>query len=144
MMSVVINNQHAIDFTLRLKPAACTCEPVQSLDDLFKRHFQFKPDRYRSECVVDVVHARYAQDHFAHYVCSTPNRKRRSEVVVVPDAMSGDISLRAKTVSQATPLEERNDRLHVWIVETQNRRAVERNFVQETREGRTQVVHVVG
>src|ERR1044071_10342611 len=107
MMSVVIDDQHTVNFALRLKPAARTGETVQPFNDLFERDFQLKPDRYRRECVVDVVHARHAQDHLAHHVCSTPNCERRSEVVVVTNSVSGDVRLRATAVSQATPFKER-------------------------------------
>ena len=64
-------------------------------------------------------------------------------MVVVTNAMRGYVSLRAEAVSHAASFEQRDDRLHVRIVETQHGRTVERHFVDEIREARTHVVHVV-
>src|SRR4051794_33579626 len=119
MVSVVIDDQHAIDFTLRLEPAAGAREAVKSFYDLFERDFQLESHRDRCEGVVDVVHPRHAQDHFADDICSTPDGKGRTEVVVVADSMSRDVCLRAQAIRQAPALEKGNNCLYVWIVETQ-------------------------
>src|SRR5215213_1827437 len=118
VMTVVINDEHVVDFTLRLEPASGAGEAVQTFDDLFERHFEFEPNCDRRERVVDVMHTRHAQDHLAYHVRTAPDSERRSEVIVVTNAMSRNVSLRAETVSHAAAFEERNDCLHVRIVET--------------------------
>src|SRR5688572_17436041 len=93
MVTVVINDEHATGFAFRLEATACASERVQTLNNLFKRHFQLESNRNRGQCVINVMHSRHAQDHFTHHTRTAPYHERRSEVVVVADSVSGDISL---------------------------------------------------
>ncbi len=72
MMSVVVDDQHVVDFAFRLKSAARAGEAVKSLDDLFKRNFQLEANRDRRECVIDVVHTGNAQNHFTNDIRPAP------------------------------------------------------------------------
>src|SRR5687767_3861705 len=136
MMSVIVDDENAVNLTFRLETPARASEAVKPFDDLVERNFQFEPDSDRGERVVNVVHPGHPQDHLAHHISSAPYVKTGSEIVVVTNAVRRDVSLGAQPVSHTTTFEQRNDCLHVRIVETQHGRAVEWNFVDEVCEDR--------
>ena len=135
MMTVVVNDEHAIHFALRLEPAARAGEAVQALRRSFQTALpiQIQPRSRRARCKRCAHPARAA---IISPITSVPRQtvKRRSEITVVTDAVRRNVSLRAQAVSHAPAFEQGNDRLHVRIVETQNRRTIERHLVHETRE----------
>src|SRR5688572_19705700 len=98
MVTVVINDENATHFTLRLETASRTGEARQSFSNLVKRHFKLETDCDRRKCIVNVVHARHAQVHLANDVRTAPHTEARSKIVVVPDSMCGDVSLRTQPV----------------------------------------------
>src|SRR6185503_3853082 len=87
MMTVIVDDEHTVDFAFRLEPAAGAGEAVQTFDNFFKRHFQLEANRDRSQRVINVVNARHAQDHFADDVSAAPHIERRSKVVIVSDTV---------------------------------------------------------
>src|SRR5687768_10221879 len=103
MMSVVIDNHDSVHFTFCLETPTGARKAMKSFGDLFKRHFQLETHCDCGQRVVDVVHARYTQLHLANHVRAAPHTETRSEIVVVTDAMRGDVSLRAQAVSHAPP-----------------------------------------
>src|SRR5687767_4850666 len=77
MMAVVVDDKNAVNFTFRLEPPPRASEAMKSLYDLVERNLQFESDRDCGERVVNIVHARHAQDHLAHYIRSAPHVETR-------------------------------------------------------------------
>src|SRR4030095_10468647 len=143
MMTVVVDDEDVIDFTLRLEPAACAREAEKRFCNLIKRHFELETNGDGRQRVVDVVHARHSKRDFADDIGAAPHSERRTKAVVVTNPMSRDISLRAQSVGHATTYKLWNYRLHIRIVQTEHRGAIERDLVDEVDKEFTKLVHDV-
>src|SRR5437870_3879738 len=142
-MPVIIDDQHTVHFVLKLKTAMRASETAQGFGDPFKRNFQLEADGDCGQRVEDVVHAGNAQLDFTHHLDTAPNDKSGAKLAVVTNTVGGDVRLRAEAVSNSAPLNTWNNCLHVGIVKTKNRGAVEGNLVHKICEAHTHVFHVV-
>src|SRR5262249_5542135 len=141
MMAVIVNNGDAVDLALELKTAICVSKSGESIGDLGERNIQFERHGDRGESVVNVVFAWYREIYFTQLVRSAPNRKGRTEGVVIPNIVSRDIGLGGQTVRDAATLYMRDDQLDVRIVETNDRGSVKRHLVYEVGKALDDIVH---
>src|SRR5689334_24376484 len=120
MMAIIINHQHPIHFTLRLESTARAGETVQSFANLLEGHFQLESDGYCSERVINVVHSGNTQCQITNHVAATPDAERRTEIVVVTNTMSRNISLSTQTVRHSATFKQRDNCLYIRIIQAQN------------------------
>src|SRR5205085_5580564 len=133
VVAVVVNDDYARGLALKLEAPVDACKLRERARDRLERQLQLDADGDCGERVVYVVQARHVQTHLAYRLSHPAHLKDGAELLVVSNLARGDVGLRRESVGDAASDDFRDDGLHVRVVQTKNRSAVERNLVDEIR-----------
>src|SRR5882724_4066516 len=134
MMTVVVHHRNVVHHALDIEPPPHAREFRQALTDQVAGHIQIKRHGRRSCGISNVVNSwRVRQQKHPQILAFVRQAKFRSQSAHFHVA-DHQIRLRRSSIRNNRPLHIRNNRLHVRLVQAQNRRPIKRHAVHKLKE----------
>jgi len=142
MVAIIIHHHDLLSFPLDLKTALYSTEILEAHCDRGKRHLEFHANSNRSQGIQDIVTSRHADIQFTECFATIVNRKAGTIGLMLYFG-SLEIRLTGQPISDQAFLDFGNHPLQVFIVQTKDNQAVERDLIDKINKRCTDLIQVL-
>ena len=143
MMCVVINDGNAADLALVLKTTVCTCKASEAFDNYIIRKFQKASYGNGSQCVGNIVDARYTKVIAADFFALEENGEGRMSVFIPGDICGCIICLMLQTIGENMTWKATGNSLVFRCISIDDQSSVRRKKLSKFPEGMTDIVNIL-
>src|SRR5713101_1297044 len=135
VMAVVIDHSDVIDYALDVKAAAHAGKLNKAFADQVGRNIQVQRDCGRCRRVADIVHPRRMRQPEQAEIFAFVGQPERAAQTLELYSADHQIGLARRSIGNDGTLHAGNDRLHVGLIDTENRGTVKRHAIHKLDEG---------
>src|SRR6185437_9937093 len=131
MMAVIVNYGNSVKHTANFKAPPDPAELSQTCPDQVRRHVKRQRHSRRGCRVADVVNSWRGRQTENPQIIAAICKAKLTRQPLQPHVRNHKIGLHRSAVCDHRPLDARNNRLHVGLVNAKNRAAVKRNSIRK-------------